>query len=81
MYRSLDTRMLEEREDLAALVERDEQRLDPLVRTAQTAEELVAVAGAGALADDLGAAARLDEHGVPFLGQAAEERGDRHVER
>ncbi len=63
------------------VVERDEQRLDPLVRPAQAAQQLVGVPGPGALADDLGPAAGLDEDGVALLGQAAEQRGDRHVER
>ena len=47
----------------------------------RAAEQLVGVAGPRPLAHDLRAAARLDEDGVALLGQAPEERGDRHVER
>src|SRR5690606_41777455 len=60
--------VLEERELLAALGERDEVGLHPLVRAAQRAEQRVVVADAGAARDDAGAAAgrgvdgRSEEH-------------------
>ena len=73
--------MLEEGENLGLVVELHQQRLDPLVGPAQAAEQLVGVSGPRSLAHDLGAAPGLDEDGVAFLGEAPEQRGDRHVER
>jgi len=76
----LGARVLVEREDLGVLGERHQLRCHPAVLAAHGTELLVVVAGRDALAADLRAVPGLDEDRVPFLVEAAEERGERCVQ-
>jgi hypothetical protein len=74
--------VLEEREDLAALGERHEVGLHPLVRAAQLAEQRVLVADPAAPRDDLRPAVGRGEHRLAVVDvRTQEQRGHRHVQR
>src|SRR5882672_12043519 len=72
-----DAGMLEDREDVRLLRERDEIGLDGDVLAERVAQELILVAGAGAAALDREALPGRHEGGVALLLIATEEGGDR----
>src|SRR6266705_3230368 len=77
----LRARVLVGGEHLAALHQRHEQRLHPLLGAAHAAEHLVAVPGPRPAVHDLETLPRLYEQDVAFLVEPAEEGRDGHRER
>ena len=77
----LDPGMLEDREDVGILGQRDEIGLDRQALAQRVAEQLVLVAGAGAAALDREPLPGPHEGGVALLLVFAEEGGDRDMQR
>lgn len=77
----LDPRMLEQREDLAVLVQRDEHGLESFVRTSHVPEELILVADPGAVTGNHDSLSRSHYQSIVFLFEAAEQSRQRDGDR
>jgi len=75
----LSARMLKQRKRLALVGQRDQDRFEPLVLTAQCPEEFIVMPDAGAAAHDHRTFGRLGEHCLAAGVCTPQQGRDRHV--